>query len=101
VVSSPPTQNDSTPQSDSSVPARPTVRPPSPLEGEHTRTLVLASLRKEDTSWVERELADEPGLKRAVYVVDDESAPFHVPMNKGHEVMVLVPLFSSFWVPTI
>ena len=39
----------------------------------------------EDTSWVKQKLPDIPA---AIYVVDDPSAEYHPPKNKGHEVMV-------------
>ncbi|KAF3481770.1 uncharacterized protein GIQ15_04529 [Arthroderma uncinatum] len=57
--------------------------------GKHyTRTLVIASLQEEDTSWA-RELArDDRSLTAAVYIVDNPTAPLTVPRNKGHEVMV-------------
>ena len=53
----------------------------------YTRALVIASLKEEDTSWIERELRNETNLQRAVYIVNNESSAFHVPLNKGHEVM--------------
>lgn len=63
-----------------------------PAGSNYTRTLVLARTSAEDTSWIDEELEDMllPGglLEKAVYVVDDRSAPLHPPKNKGHEVMV-------------
>ncbi|KAH6616911.1 hypothetical protein F5144DRAFT_377219 [Chaetomium tenue] len=47
--------------------------------------IVVASLRREDTSWVHQHL---PGWSRSVYVADDPSAEFTVPKNKGREAMV-------------
>lgn len=53
-----------------------------------TVTLVVARLRKDDTSWLAREL---PGFSTAIYTLDDDDAaaagPLAVPANKGHEVM--------------
>ena len=53
-----------------------------------TVTLVVARLRKDDTSWLAREL---PGFSTAIYTLDDDDAaaagPLTVPANKGHEVM--------------
>lgn len=52
-----------------------------------TVTLVVARLRKDDTSWLAREL---PGFSTAIYTLDDDAAaagPLAVPANKGHEVM--------------
>ncbi|KAK4038957.1 hypothetical protein C8A01DRAFT_16980 [Parachaetomium inaequale] len=47
--------------------------------------IVVASLRSEDTFWVHRHL---PDWTHSVYVVDDPSAEFTVPKNKGREAMV-------------
>lgn len=47
--------------------------------------IVVASLKKEDTSWLSTHL---PEWKANVYVVDDSKAHLTVPMNKGHEAMV-------------
>jgi Protein of unknown function (DUF3431) len=60
--------------------------PKSPGEN-YTRTVVFASISEEDTAWVSL-LDKEPNLSTAVYVVDNSSAAFTVPKNKGHEVMV-------------
>ena len=53
-----------------------------------TVTLVVARLRKDDTSWLAREL---PGFSTAIYTLDDNdtaaAGPLAVPANKGHEVM--------------
>jgi len=63
-----------------------------PPGSNYTRTLVLASTKEEDTSWVEAELADmlapHGQLSHAIYVANDKTAPLHPPKNKGHEVMV-------------
>jgi Protein of unknown function (DUF3431) len=53
----------------------------------YSRTVVIASIAREDTKWLSN-LANEPNLSTAVYVVDDPKAPLTVPKNKGHEVMV-------------
>lgn len=50
-----------------------------------SRIVVIASTSKEDTAWLNEELPDIP---KAVYVVDNPSAEFTVPANKGHEAMV-------------
>ncbi|KAK4101453.1 hypothetical protein N658DRAFT_386029, partial [Parathielavia hyrcaniae] len=47
--------------------------------------IVVASLRREDTTWVHLFL---PAWLRSVYVVDDPSAELTVPKNKGREAMV-------------
>jgi hypothetical protein len=62
-----------------------------PAGSNYTRCLVVASLKNEDTTWVNAHLVDlqDAGLLApAVYVVDDSKAKFRVPKNKGHEAMV-------------
>ncbi|MCJ1384001.1 hypothetical protein MMC17_007116 [Xylographa soralifera] len=49
-----------------------------------SRTLVVARLKKEDVSWIQQNL---PDIQTAIYVVDDPSAEYSVPRNKGHEAM--------------
>ena len=48
----------------------------------------MTSRKADDTSWIQTELGHEPMLDLAVYVVDDPKATYHVPANRGHEVMV-------------
>ncbi len=60
---------------------------PKPAGQNYSRTVVIASTSKEDTTWLAH-LANEPNLATAVYVVDDPNSPLTVPKNKGHEVMV-------------
>lgn len=62
-----------------------------PPGSTYLKTLVIASTRDENTTWVGPELADmiDDGLlKTAVYVVDDKNAKLRPPKNKGHEAMV-------------
>ncbi len=68
---------------------RPSYQPGTPKSAgqNYSRTVVIASTSKENTAWL-AELANEPDLSTAVYVVDEPHAPFSVPKNKGHEVMV-------------
>lgn len=47
--------------------------------------VVVASMKKENTSWIS---AAFPQWTHRIYVVDDPDAALTVPMNKGHEVMV-------------
>ena len=49
--------------------------------------LVVASMRKENTAWLEDYLVD---WKKSIYVVDDENAALRVPKNKGREAMVFL-----------
>jgi hypothetical protein len=58
------------------------------VERNVTRTLVIAQLQEEDTSWVNSLVREDIYLSSAIYVVDNTSAPLTVPLNKGHEVMV-------------
>ncbi|KAI4737506.1 hypothetical protein E4T50_12012 [Aureobasidium sp. EXF-12298] len=53
-----------------------------------SRCLVIASTAEQDTSWVETQLGNEVGLSKRIYVVDNASSEFSVPLNKGHEAMV-------------
>ena len=68
---------------------RPKYQPgtPKPAGQNYSSTVVIASTSKENTMWL-AELANEPDLSTAVYVVDEPHASFTVPKNKGHEVMV-------------
>lgn len=86
----PHTSNDSTP---ASYPTQQTYAPrphyvpgtPKPPGSTYTKTLVVPKTKEEDTSWMDVEIGE---WQKAVYVVDDPSAPLHPPKNKGHEVMV-------------
>ena len=54
-------------------------------------TLVIAATSSEDKGWTVNLFRRETAagtLRIAVYVVDDDSARFRVPANKGHEAMV-------------
>lgn len=78
-------------------------RPPGqtkPPGSNYTRTLVIARLSREDTTWIEQELQDmlDTGeLNTAIYTVDEPQAPFKVPKNKGHEVMVYLSYVIDFY----
>ncbi len=47
--------------------------------------VVVASLKSENTSWVQQHL---PSWFHSIYIVDDPSAKLTVPRNKGREAMV-------------
>lgn len=67
-------------------PSKPSYFPGKPEKGkEYSRGIVVASMQKENTSWVGREL---PDLDHYIYVVDDPDATFTVPKNWGNELMV-------------
>jgi hypothetical protein len=88
-VQSPYILQDNTASGWTSMLTPPTASPhPESSPKTYTRTLVIASLKEDDTSWIERELRHEANLQKAVYIVNDNSSEFHVPLNKGHEVMV-------------
>ncbi|KAF2119816.1 hypothetical protein BDV96DRAFT_641694 [Lophiotrema nucula] len=53
--------------------------------GSLDTVLVVARLRTEDVSWIDRSL---PGWKTAIYTVDDPDAALHTSRNKGHEANV-------------
>jgi hypothetical protein len=55
-----------------------------PAGANYSRILVMGRLKKDDISWVEKDL---PNLQAAIYVVDDDSSS-QIPRNKGHEAMV-------------
>src|ERR1700753_2921942 len=55
-----------------------------PAGGIYTRTLVVGHLKSENVSWIHKAL---PELDKALYVVDDPTAQFHTPANKGREAM--------------
>ncbi|MCJ1287374.1 hypothetical protein MMC26_006723 [Xylographa opegraphella] len=56
-----------------------------PLGAVYTRTLVAGRLKDQEKPWIEEEY---PDLATTIYVVDDPSARYRVPANKGHEAMV-------------
>lgn len=57
--------------------ARPVIR--------RRKELVVASMKKDDTSWFAEYF---PDWARSIYVVDDRRAPLTVARNKGRESMV-------------
>ncbi|KAJ5664710.1 hypothetical protein N7462_011523 [Penicillium macrosclerotiorum] len=65
-----------------------------PLGYNYTKTLVVARIKSEDTTWIGEEL---PDWGSAVYVADDPKAPLHPPQNKGHEVMVYISYIIDFY----
>ena len=60
------------------------LKPPHSPSGP-TVELVVASIRSDDVSWLQKYL---PQWKANIYVVDDKSAPLTTPLNKGREAMV-------------
>lgn len=69
-----------------------------PAGSNYTKCLVVAKMKREDTSWIETELGDmmDSGvLSTAVYTVDDRKAKLHPPKNKGHEVVVRAREFRA------
>lgn len=55
--------------------------------GPNDVEMVVASMKKENVSWLDDYLLD---WKKNIYVVDDPSAPLTVPANKGREAMVFL-----------
>src|SRR3569833_1925652 len=63
------------------------VSPPS-------RSLVVASLKRENTQWIQRHF---PYLNAFVYVVDDPHAHLATPKNKGNEAMVYLTYIIDYY----
>jgi len=63
------------------------VSPPS-------RSLVVASLKRENTQWIQRHF---PNLNAFVYVVDDPHAHLATPKNKGNEAMVYLTYIIDYY----
>ena len=59
---------------------------PAPARPHSDVALVVASMKADDTTWVDRYLPY--GWRAHKYVVDDPYAPLTVPANKGREAMV-------------
>jgi hypothetical protein len=61
-------------------------QPGAPVDGQnYTKRIVVPKTKKEDIRWLDEELPEVP---KAVYAVDDATAPLRPPKNKGNEVMV-------------
>lgn len=60
-------------------------------DDEEKVELVVASMRKENVTWLHEYL---PNWKKNIYVVDDPTAEFTVPLNKGREAMVFLTWVS-------
>lgn len=64
---------------------------PKPKGEKYTKMLITPRTikEKEKFEWFYKKFPpDNPHLNVSVYIADDPSAPFHVPKNKGHEVMI-------------
>lgn len=59
-----------------------------PKGSNYTWAVVIPKTKKEDISWMQRELPDMPLV---VYEVDNPNAKYKVPKNKGREAMVWQP----------
>ncbi|KAF2486749.1 hypothetical protein BDY17DRAFT_292040 [Neohortaea acidophila] len=71
-----------------------------PAGSNYTRTLVVPKMKGEDTSWIQQELGDMLSsgvLDTAIYAMDDDTAPLHPIMNKGHEVMAYLSYIIDFY----
>jgi uncharacterized protein DUF3431 len=58
---------------------------PMPPGHDYTRTVVIGKRTFENTDWVAEELTS---FSKAIYIVDNRTAPLTVPANKGNEAMV-------------
>ena len=56
--------------------------------------LVVASIKKENTSWIQEQL---PDWNASIYVADDPQASLTVPQNKGREGMAFLTYRSPYW----
>jgi len=54
----------------------------------YSKMLVITRTTHEDVTWIANAFNNSDSIGTTIYVVDDPSAPFHPPENKGHEVMV-------------
>ncbi|KAH6681975.1 hypothetical protein B0J14DRAFT_469329 [Halenospora varia] len=59
-----------------------------PVGQPYTKTIVVPKTKGEEVDWIAEHFGGDEHIDYAVYVVDDPTAPFHPPKNKGHEVMV-------------
>ncbi|TVY32702.1 hypothetical protein LOCC1_G008776 [Lachnellula occidentalis] len=62
--------------------------------GRHSKTFVVASLEKDDVSWLHKYL---PEWHISRYVADNASANLTVPKNKGQEAMVYLTYMIDFY----
>ncbi len=75
---------DSSPQS-SPPKESPSFIPDISLALPPPKVLVVASMKKDDTTWIQKYLPDWTLVR---YVVDRPTAQYAVPLNKGREAMV-------------
>ncbi|KAI1981397.1 hypothetical protein LOZ51_004938 [Ophidiomyces ophidiicola] len=68
-------------------PSRQAIQPERWPASDYSRALVVAKLKAEDTSWVDRIARNDPSIATAVYVVDDPMADPFIIKNKGNEMM--------------
>lgn len=68
---------------------------PYKYDREITTNLVIASTKKDDTSWTEH--LRVPGLNVVRYVSDDPSAKFHPPVAKGREALMYFTYLHDFY----
>ncbi|OJD32829.1 uncharacterized protein BKCO1_35000126 [Diplodia corticola] len=73
---------DDTPTSEESLDQTAAAAPSEPAEGSVDGIVVIGKLQSENTDWVSEKL---PDWQNAIYIVDNQSAPLHTPMNKGRE----------------
>ena len=59
-----------------------------PVGEAYTKKIIVPKTKDDDVAWIKENFGDDPNLRYAVYVVDDVTAEFHTPTNKGHEVLV-------------
>jgi hypothetical protein len=68
-----------------------------PAGHKYTKNLIIASIKKEDTAWLDETFPPGSHVNVSKYVADDPSAPLHPLKNKGHEVMVYLTHIIDFY----
>lgn len=61
---------------------------PKPNGAHYSKTLVIAQLKEDNTTWATSPEMQRHGWSVAAYVVNDRNAELRPPKNKGHEAMV-------------
>ncbi|KAL1862878.1 hypothetical protein VTK73DRAFT_6588 [Phialemonium thermophilum] len=93
-----PATTSAAPAASSAAPATPSPSSPqsssTPVPSQLSVEIVVASTKRENTSWVHEYL---PDWSHKVYVVDDPNHPLTVPLNKGREAMVFLTYLIDYY----
>jgi hypothetical protein len=80
-------------QTDGDKAWRPTLTPkyrPGSIKriGEpYSKTIIVPKTQDDKVEWISENFGDDPNVHPIIYAVDDVTAEFHTPRNKGHEVI--------------